>query len=643
MKLKNKFIFILLVAFIFIFIGTINSKAGSLYLNKLEFDVQINNDGSMDVTETWNINISSTNTLYKTFQTDISKYSGITNVNIKEVAYGTEKSFIETAEWAYHVKSGYYYGTANKDNNFEIGWGVGLDNSKATKTYKISYTVKDAITKYNDYSELYWQFIGKDFEVSAKKINGTIILPASVSNKEDIKVWGHTEGLNGEIYATDNNKIEFELENFKAGRFVEIRTLFPTNLIISSGRIKNGEILQTAVSEETKWANKANAKREKQEWIDNNLISIIFGTILLIYIILIIIFVIKMIKYIKKLKTLKKYEPAIKLKYFRDLPDENITPAEAQRILDMKTTLNTYTPSVFGKIFSATILDLALKGYLKIEQEKPQKGKEIIKIIFIKDIDDKLKENEKHILEFLKKASKNENEMTLKKLEKYIRTHTTATESLLKNNYSKTEKQLISEEIIDKQMQKEYNKYRNIQTGYIVSTIFLLCFTFIIFIIPAIFLIINAVLCGKIAKKLNVLTQKGIDLKEKWKGLKKYMEDFSLLDKREVPELAIWEKYLVYATAFGIADKVIKQLKIVYPNFEEITTGIATYSYMGIIMNSNFSSSFSNSITSSMSSAYSSGYGGGGGFSGGGGFGRRPVAVAADDKQLILVKRDIPF
>ena len=107
------------------------------------------------------------------------------------------------------------------------------------------------------------------------------------------------------------------------------------------------------------------------------------------------------------------------------------------------------------------------------------------------------------------------------------------------------------------------------------------------------------------------------------------MEDFSMLDKREVPELVIWEKYLVYATAFGIADKVIKQLKIIYPNFEEITNGINTYTYMSIMMNTNFSSSFSNAISTSISSAYSSGSGSGGGFSGGGGGGRRPEAVVA--------------
>ena len=53
-----------------------------------------------------------------------------------------------------------YYGLQIKKNKFEIAWGVGLDNKSDTREYEISYTVNDAIGKYNDYAELYWQFVG---------------------------------------------------------------------------------------------------------------------------------------------------------------------------------------------------------------------------------------------------------------------------------------------------------------------------------------------------------------------------------------------------------------------------------------------------------------------------------------------------
>ena len=143
------------------------------------------------------------------------------------------------------------------------------------------------------------------------------------------------------------------------------------------------------------------------------------------------------------------------------------------------------------------------------------------------------------------------------------------------------------------------------------------CIAFIII------MLLNLIVTGIAIAKIDIFTQEGIDEIAKWKGLKKYMEEFSLLDKREVPEIAIWEKFLVFATAFGIADKVLKQLKIVYPDLEN-TINVNTYPYMYLMVHTDFSRSFSNAISNSMSTAYSSASGGGGGFSGGGR--RRPEA-----------------
>ena len=378
MKIKKKILYIIAFLLFFICIGTNQSKAGNLKLNNLDFQAQINADGSMDVTETWDINIKSTNTLYKTFKTDNSKYSGITNATVTDITNGIQNNFIQTSEWAYHVAKGYYYGTENDDDDFEIGWGVGLDNSSARREYKISYTVKDAITKYNDYAELYWQFVGSTFEVDANKITGTILLPSNVDNKDEIKVWGHTKNLNGTIYATDTNKIEFEVDNFKNGTYVEVRTLFPTSLITTTGRIKNQDALDNVVQEETKWANKANASRKRQEWMDKNFKYVLFGAWLGLNILLGVFFFKKTIKYWKKIKGLNKFEPTTKLEYYRDLPDEDSTPGEAYKTMNENVTK--FTAQNFGKIFSATVLDLTLRGYIEIQQEKKTLGKDIVTI-----------------------------------------------------------------------------------------------------------------------------------------------------------------------------------------------------------------------------------------------------------------------
>ena len=120
-------------------------------------------------------------------------------------------------------------------------------------------------------------------------------------------------------------------------------------------------------------------------------------------------------------------------------------------------------------------------------------------------------------------------------------------------------------------------------------------------------------------------TQISVDEAEKWAGVKKYMEEFSLIKDREVPELVLWEKYLVFATVFGVAEKVIKQLKVVYPELSDPDSLGSSYAYMHVACNSNTNFNFVNTMNSAIGSAtnYSSGSGAGGGFSGGGGGGRR--------------------
>ena len=55
MKLK-KFLAIFIITIVLILLGATKSEA-SLYLENLDFTAQINEDGSMDVVETWDISV----------------------------------------------------------------------------------------------------------------------------------------------------------------------------------------------------------------------------------------------------------------------------------------------------------------------------------------------------------------------------------------------------------------------------------------------------------------------------------------------------------------------------------------------------------------------------------------------------------
>ena len=630
---------------IFILLGTGKAKAtGELYLKNLDFEAQINQDGSMDVVETWNISIEDTNTLFKTFQTDPTKYTSITNVQVTDVTNGSNTSFTKINELMYHVNKNCYYGLINDNGNFEIAWGVGLDNTSAEKTYQIAYTVEDAIAKHSDYAELYWQFIGSDFEIDSENITGTILLPTYANTKDEIKVWGHTENLNGEIYVTDLNQIEFEVTNFNSGRYVEIRTLFPTDMIYTSNRTYSTNRLEEVVAEETQWANEANLKRQKRE---NTKKGISIGFVIIC--ILIGISLIKnSIKTFKKASQKQALKPTIDLKYYREIPRENATPAQA--LFVYRNTPSDFTAKEMGRIFSATLLHLSLKKYIEFEINPENKNNITIKILK-KEAED-LERSEEEVLQYVVEAAKTQDKITIKELEKYMKRYYTSLISTKDDIEKSTKKELEQNGIYNEKEAKEKSKYTTSTFAGIFS-IGMIAVMLLPFLIQYIYgkvllaglvalillAIVKSIATHQYCKKLNLFTEKGLNEQEMWKGLKKYMEEFSLLDKREVPELIIWEEFLVYATVFGIADKVLKQLKIVYSEMGQ-DIDLNTYGYMYLMMHTDFSSSFSNAMNSAFSSAYSSTYssgsGAGGGFSGGGGGGRWPEEAEAEDDIFLL-------
>ena len=110
-------------------------------------------------------------------------------------------------------------------------------------------------------------------------------------------------------------------------------------------------------------------------------------------------------------------------------------------------------------------------------------------------------------------------------------------------------------------------------------------------------------------------------------GLKKFLNDMTLIDEKKAIEVHVWNEYLIVAEALGIADKVAKQFK----DFKAIDYTSNQAYYDNLIGMSIVSHSFMASAVSARESAISSASSGGtfsgggfsaGGFSGGGAGGR---------------------
>ena len=127
--------------------------------------------------------------------------------------------------------------------------------------------------------------------------------------------------------------------------------------------------------------------------------------------------------------------------------------------------------------------------------------------------------------------------------------------------------------------------------------------------------IIAFALLRKQAGKYVLLTAFGEEEYAKWRGLYNFLNSETLMNERSYVEVGLWEKYLIYASAFGIAEKVSDAIGLRCP---ELAVEASPVLRNGSYRHSNFHSS-SRSVHSSVRSSGSFGGGGGGGFGYGGG------------------------
>ena len=110
-------------------------------------------------------------------------------------------------------------------------------------------------------------------------------------------------------------------------------------------------------------------------------------------------------------------------------------------------------------------------------------------------------------------------------------------------------------------------------------------------------------------------------------GLKKFLKEFTLLDERHVNEVSLWKDYMIYATLFGIAEQVIKDMKKINPEYfkmDQVASQMADDMTLPMIYSAMHNSYSRAALSKAMREQRTSGgggsssWGGGGGFSGGG-------------------------
>lgn len=283
---------------------------------------------------------------------------------------------------------------------------------------------------------------------------------------------------------------------------------------------------------------------------------------------------------------------------------KNLKPAISGTILDEIAD---------AKEIISTIIDLAVRGYIHIQEEYERflvVQKKKIYLVNMKKDESRLLEYEKLILT----AVFNEGD----KIEI----------SSLRNNFYKNMPEITSKifkeatkqglfpenpENVRKKYQWKFTKRPAILTGILFLSIFIsglldlgyiAVISFLLFFLMILIIIASAMAVGYMPRK----TLLGVMERKKYLELKDFMEKYPLKEGR------LFDEYLPYAIAFGIQDVWLKKLDELQ-KYEKYTSSW----YSGTFNAADFNS-FSHSLQSSMTSSPGS-QSGGGGFGGGGGAG----------------------
>lgn len=490
-------------------------------------------------------------------------------------------------------------------------------NRSGYMVYYFEYYINQVAVLHNDCAEVYYTFFILD-EDDAENVNIQVTTPG-YSKSDVFGVWAHGP-LNGNISPisdqTDDDGEHLyrgaiaSIDNYKAGEAIEIRMVFDRAQLAGEFEkyLDDSEMdaLTGIRKVEGDRAEEANRQRAFIKTVYNT--TFIGGILYLIGLIALWIYM--------YLKYDKEHKVNFDMEYYREFTgDYNV------EVVDYL-----FKQDITPEAMNASIMNLIYKKNIDIE-ELPNEKKNLI---LLDKSRDNLNSTELILMELLFDTIGKEGRVSLKDIEKYSSKYSTAEKFMRKYNAWKLS---ATSDAKKEGFFESLTVPRACASLYFLIGIIIFVLMLSFNIEPVIFPI--AVLLLSIIFLIYVWTFKKWSLKGrehflKWKAFKKFLIDFGTMDEKEIPEVKLWDKYLVYATVLGIAKEVQKSMKVRLSNMnvdESMYSPSTFYMRDFYIMNS-ISNSMSTARTKSMNvisaenakSNMSGGSGFGGGFSGGGGF-----------------------
>ncbi len=308
------------------------AAAKSFHFSRVEITAEVRPDGSMRIVERRTFDFDGS-FRWASYRLPLTGAGDIQDIRVADER-GTYRQSASEDPGTYQV--------ARSTGEVDIKWFYRARDER--RTFTLSYLLTDVATVYTDVAEVFWKFIGTGWDVRSDEVLITVRLPGGIPRK-DIRAWGHGP-LQG-VIAIEDGVARLTVRSLPAFTMVEGRILFPRSAVPEARRRLDRAAVEAILAQESALADQANRERLKARGLLGGLVAyplVVMGLFLWLY-----------------LRYGREYEPTVPGEYYRELPGE-YPPAELGVLWRFRR--------VRPEDFVATVMDLARRGHLKIQERE---------------------------------------------------------------------------------------------------------------------------------------------------------------------------------------------------------------------------------------------------------------------------------
>lgn len=408
------------------------------------------------------------------------------------------------------------------DSGYEICFGI---SQYGHNRYAIEYKLDNVVAGYSDRDGVNFRFVNDQMNTTPTDVTVEIRLADGTPITDEFAgIWGF--GFQGQVGFADGGLIAYTETPLSAENHVTVMFALDKG-IISPARQEAGTF-----EEMKEKAFQGSDYDDSGDW--KTTLAALLLILVLVAIPIGLIIGIKKIK--KKIAEIKRQKFSQRFGYFRDIPNEgNLSATYALgRMFDVCED---------GAILATGMLRLIQMGCLSpVESQQVTfmgRTKETVNLRLIGGQHDQMDEYDEYLYTVLEAAAGADGILQARELERFAANNDRLLRAYIEKHDSKGRAYLSHKHCL-----KIWNT-------------------------PA---------------QLSHLTPAGEKELGELMGLKRYLEDFSLVAERSLKEIPIWRELLSYAMLFGIADRVAQQMQELYPELtlelnEYIDTIGTAYSY----------------------------------------------------------------